>query len=133
MMNAMNDKGIVVKQFEGVNFTPDMIAAVKSLVSNGTKSAGSLINILDQVHVFIQDADFLDEDPEEVLGALRIISRVRRELKPLRDGMSFQPGEAIFGEDMVVECYSEPCRTTALVEEPEPIYQPNQENDDKTD
>ena len=132
-MNAMNDKGIVVKQFEGVNFTPEMIEAVKRLVSNGTKSAGSLINILDQVHVFIQDADFLDEDPEEVLGALRIISRVRRALKPLRDGMSFQPGEAIFGEDMVIECYSEPCRTTALVEEPETIYQPNQENDDKTD
>lgn len=132
-MNAMNDKGIVVKQFEGVNFTPEMIEAVKSLVSSGSRSAGSLINVLDSVHAFIQDADFLDEDPEEVLGALRIISRVRRALKPLRDGMSFQPGEAIFGEDMVIECYSEPCRTTVLVEEPEPIYQPNQEHDDKTD
>jgi len=129
----MNDKGIVVKQFEGVNFTPEMIEALKSLVSSGSRSAGSLINVLDSVHAFIQDADFLDEDPEEVLGALRIISRVRRALKPFRDGMSFQPGEAIFGDDMVIECYSEPCKTVELVEEPKPINEPNTEQDERKD
>lgn len=129
----MNDKGIVVKQFEGVNFTPEMIEAVKSLVSSGSRSAGSLINVLDSVHAFIQDADFLDEDPEEVLGALRIISRVRRALKPLRDGMSFQPGEAIFCEDMVIECYSDPCKTVELVEKPKPITQPNTEQNERKD
>lgn len=107
-MNAMDDlRGIVVKQFEGVNYTPEMVKAMKSLMSQGPHGASSLISMLDAVHEFIQDSDFLEEDPDEILNLLRRLSAVRRELKPFRDGTYIQPGEMVFGEEVEIKYYGE--------------------------
>lgn len=90
---SLNDSlvAIGVKQFEGVNYSLEMVEAMKRIMGKDSWNAGHLISLLDEVSEFIQDSG-MDEDPEICLDMIRNISAVRRALKPFRDGMAIREG-----------------------------------------
>lgn len=93
--------GIGVKQFEGVNYSLEMVEAMKRLMGREAGNANHLISLLDEVTEFIQDSG-MDEDAEICLDMLRNLSVVRRAIKPFRDGMILRDGDMFVPDEITV-------------------------------